>query len=130
MISVNLSEFDIRNLNEITNGVDIEDFRFFGEMNRLDMSVMGLSIYGGDMDLVECKLENPEYGKVDIVPVDYPVHGKRRTYISDIKDMFESHFDNPPCFVRKTGNEKVVEVTVREPLCGNAYLEHTFQAVE
>lgn len=97
-----LSEFDIIYIDKILLGTPIEDFRFFAECEKSDdgISFNGVTIHlynSKKKEMTECKLENPEWGKMDIVPLDYPLHAKRRTYICDIEEMFNKYNN----FIRK-----------------------------
>lgn len=129
-----IDEYDKAYLDKITNGKDLKDFRFFAECERVDMafSFCGTKMYSysnRNKDVVECKLENPAYGKIDIVPIDYPMHASRRTYICDVEAMFKSYSDRPACFVRKNESSKIVDRSEREWLSPGCYVEHTWKEI-
>lgn len=82
-------------------------------------------MYSDRYELCECRLENPEYGKIDIVPMDYPAHEKYRTYIDDVLSMFELG-----TFVRKTIETMHVEtITEKEYITPFVYIEHVGQII-
>ena len=123
----NLTEYDQEYMDKILDGESIESFRFFAECRRV---VYGLSIFGPCSDVRECHFENPEYGKVDIVPDDYPAHAKRRTYISDVESMFKPNFEGRCIFIRKTAPSQHIEkVTYREWITPYVYVNHEVEEV-
>lgn len=118
------------NLEKILRGKSLDEFRFFGECEKMDGRVEMFDVafytYSNHWELCECKLENPEYGRVDIVPLDYPLHNKMRTYIADVAAMF----DRDGTFIRKENESQHVEtVYEREYINSVAYIEHLGQVV-
>lgn len=127
----NCNYFENKKLNEITEGKSLEDFRFFAPCERREfVGVFGIDVYGDGQDLVECKFENPQYGTIDIVPIDYPNHRKRNTYISDVYSMFGLEHPEMVCFFRKENERQhVIYINEREYITPTVYFVHVGQII-
>lgn len=114
----------------------IENFRFFGHLNKYDMiTPFGFALTSHSDDWVECKIEDDtSYGdlytlahgyKVNIVPVNDKRYASHLFYQSDLLSMLKSG-----CFILKTGEgDHVEEKQGNEHLFGAVYIHHTWNEV-
>ena len=126
--------YDLRELVADCGG--IENFRFFGTLNKYDMTTpFGFALTSPSDDWVECKIEDDTscgdlftlaHGyKVHVVPAYDKRYAGYRFYQSDLLDMIKSG-----CFLLKTSNNQHIEEKEGfEHLYGNAYVHHYWTEV-
>ena len=121
--------YDLRELVKDFGGV--ENFRFFGHLNKYDMiTPFGFALSSFSDDWVECKIKDDDscgdlytlgHGyKVNIVPDHDNRYVGRKFYQSDLLSMLKSG-----TFILKTNEgDHIEEREGYEHLCGNVYLHH------
>ena len=114
----------------------IENFRFFGHLNKYDLiTPFGFALSSYSDDWVECKIEDDpsagdlytlEHGyKVNIVPANDNRYAGYKFYQSDLLSMLKEG-----CFILKTSDEQHIEEKEGyEYLCGSAYLHHQWSEI-
>ena len=114
----------------------IENFRFFGNLNKYDMMTpFGFALTSPSDDLVECKIEDDtscgdlytlaQGYKVRIAPANDHRYASRLFYQSDLLSMLKEG-----CFLLKTSdNQHIEEKEGFEHLHGNAYVHHYWAEV-
>ena len=121
--------YDLRELVKDCGG--IENFKFFGHLNKYDMiTPFGFALSSYSDDWVECKIEDDnscgelytlDHGyKVNIVPDHDNRYAGHKFYQSDLLSMLKSG-----TFILKTNKgDHIEERKCCEHLCGNVYIYH------
>ena len=126
--------YDLRELVADCGG--IENFRFFGNLNKYDMvTPFGFALTSPSDDWVECKIEDDTscgdlftlaHGyQVRVIPAHDCRYASRLFYQSDLLSMIKSgHF-----ILKIAEGQHIEEREGFEHLCGNAYLHHHWSEV-
>ena len=126
--------YDLRELVADCGG--IENFRFFGNLNKYDMvTPFGFALTSPSDDWVECKIEDDiscgdlftlAHGyQVRVTPAHDCRYASRLFYQSDLLSMLKEG-----CFLLKTSdNQHIEEKEGFEHLYGNAYVHHYWTEV-